>query len=496
MAKYVLGIDQSTQGTKVLLFDENGKILLRVDKSHRQIINEQGWVEHDPVEIWNNLLIIVKELLEKADIAASDIGAIGISNQRETAMAWNKETGQPVYNAIVWQCARGAAICERLTQKPGFADTVKEHTGIPLSPYFSAAKLAWVVENVPLAQELMGKNKLAVGTMDSWLVYKLTGGVIHKTDYSNASRTQLFNINTLKWDEEICQAFGLTAESLPEVCQSDDLYGYTNFEGILPESVPIHSVFGDSHAALFGQGCHEAGMIKSTYGTGSSVMMNIGSKPIQSKNGLVTSLAWSLGGKPSYVLEGNINYTGASITWLKDNVELIDSARETAQLAKEANKADRTYFIPAFTGLGAPYWNSDATGMFTGITRITGKKELVKAVVESIAYQIGDITSLMEEESGKQIKALRVDGGPTKNDYLMQFQADILDRTVEVPDAEELSAMGAAYAAGISAGIYDNKKVFGSISRNIYTSGMSQENRENLLNGWKKAVKRALAHIK
>ena len=339
----------------------------------------------------------------------------------------------------------------------------------------------------------MDEDKLAVGTMDSWLVYKLTGGKMHKTDYSNASRTELFNINTLKWDEDICNAFGIKATALPEVCDSNALYGVTDFEGLFEQSVPIHGVFGDSHAALYGQGCHLPGMIKATYGTGSSVMMNIGSEPISSQKGLVTSLAWSLDGKPEYVLEGNINYTGASITWLKDNVELIESAAETAALAKKANPADKTYFVPAFSGLGAPYWDSEATGMFTGITRVTGKAELVKAVVDSIAYQISDIATLMEEESGKTLKGLRVDGGPTRNDYLMQFQADILDRPVEVPDSEELSAMGAAYAAGISVGIYENKKVFDGISRITYMSGMSQDHRDQLKSGWESSIRRTLA---
>ncbi|WP_027406433.1 glycerol kinase GlpK [Anaerovibrio sp. RM50] len=492
MAKYILGIDQSTQGTKVLLFDEKGKAVCRVDKGHRQIVDERGWVEHDPEEIWNNLLEITKELLAETNVASKDIAAVGISNQRETSVAWNRESGKPVYNAIVWQCARGTAICQRL-DKDGFGEKVKAHTGLALSPYFSAAKLAWIIENVGEAKSLMEEDKLAVGTMDSWLVYKLTNGKVHKTDYSNASRTELFNINTLKWDEEISNAFGIKASALPEVCDSNALYGTTDFGGLFDTAVPIHGVFGDSHAALYGQGCHLPGMIKATYGTGSSVMMNIGEKPITSQKGLVTSLAWSLDGKPEYVLEGNINYTGASITWLKDNVELIESAAETAALAKKANPADKTYFVPAFSGLGAPYWDSESTGLFTGITRVTGKSELVRAVVDSIAYQISDIATLMEEESGKTLKGLRVDGGPTRNDYLMQFQADILDRPVEVPDSEELSAMGAAYAAGISVGIYDNKKVFDEISRISYVSGMSQDRRNQLKSGWESAIGRTLA---
>lgn len=494
MAKYVLGIDQSTQGTKVMLFDEAGKALHRVDMSHRQIIDDKGWVEHDPEEIWENILVITKQLLEKTKVNSQNIAAVGISNQRETAMAWSLETGKPVYNAIVWQCARGTAICNRL-DKNGFGDIVKQKTGLAFSPYFSAAKLAWIVENVPEAKELMEQDKLAMGTMDSWLVYKLTGGKAHKTDFSNASRTELFNINELKWDEEICNAFGISVKALPQVCDSDALYGETDFDGILEKKVPISGVFGDSHAALYGQGCHAPGMIKATYGTGSSVMMNIGSKPIFSQKGLVTSLAWSLDGKPEYVLEGNINYTGASISWLKDNVGLIDSAGETGSLAQSANPTDKTYFVPAFSGLGAPHWDSEATGMFTGITRVTGRAELVKAVVDSIAYQIADITRLMEEESGKELQGLRVDGGPTRNKYLMQFQADILDRPVEVPDAEELSAMGAAYGAGIAIGIYDRQKVFSGIRRMKYTNDISDEQRHSLLKGWEQAVGRTLVRI-
>ncbi|MCR5175598.1 MAG: glycerol kinase GlpK [Anaerovibrio sp.] len=494
MAKYVLGIDQSTQGTKALLFEESGRIVCRIDRPHRQIIDDRGWVEHDPEEIWNNLLAIAKELFEQNNISAGDLAAVGISNQRETAMAWDRNTGKPLYNAIVWQCARGADICRQL-DRDGFAEKVKTKTGLALSPYFSAAKLSWLVHNVPQVKAKMQDNSLAMGTMDSWLVYKLSGGKVHKTDYSNASRTELFNINTLKWDDDICRSFCISTSVLPEVCDSDALYGYTDFDGLLDAPVPIHGVFGDSHAALFGQGCHLPGMTKATYGTGSSVMMNIGDEPIESKKGLVTSLAWSIGGKPEYVLEGNINYTGASISWLKDNVGLIDSAGETAEFSKKAASADKTYFVPAFSGLGAPYWESDATGMFTGITRVTGKAEIIRAVVDSIAYQIADIVSLMEEESGKSIKALRVDGGPTRNDYLMQFQADILNKPVEVSATEELSAMGAAYAAGIATGFYEKEKVFKSIYRSNYMSGMDEKMRYHLISGWKTAVKRVLVHV-
>ena len=491
MGKYILGIDQSTQGTKGLLFDEGGRMLLRIDKPHRQIVNDKGWVEHDPEEIWQNLKLIARGILQKAGISGKEIAAVGISNQRETALAWDRITGKPVYNAIVWQCARGAKICEDIENR-GSAVIIKENTGLPLSPYFSAAKLAWILQNVPKADTLMAKGELCMGTMDSWLVYKLTHGKEFKTDFSNASRTQLFNINSLIWDGKICGLFGIDVQALPEVCDSDADFGATDFDGLFDSPVPIRAVFGDSHAALFGQGCHTAGMIKATYGTGSSVMMNIGHKPIQSKNGLVTSLAWSLDGKASYVLEGNINYTGASISWLKDDLQLIDSAADTAEMAENSHPTDKSYFIPAFTGLGAPYWDSEATGLFTGITRVTGKNEIVRAVVDSIAYQIADIIELMRKEYGHELQALRVDGGATKNKYLMQFQSDILALPVEVPQEEKLSAIGAAYGAGIACGLYDKQDIFAQIRRQQYKNNMTEEKRRTLYNGWRQAVRRAL----
>jgi glycerol kinase len=491
MEHYILGIDQSTQGTKGLLFDRDGRVVFRVDRLHRQIVDAKGWVEHDPQEIWRNLQEIMQEILGKTGITGQEIAAIGISNQRETALAWNRATGKPVYNAIVWQCARGSAICEEL-QNQGKAKMVKEHTGLPLSPYFSAAKLAWILQNVPEAQKLMQTGNLCMGTIDSWLVYKLTHGREFRTDASNASRTQLFNIRNLLWDEELCGFFGIDCRALPAVCDSNALYGMTDFDGLLKNVVPIHAVFGDSHAALFGQGCHESGMVKATYGTGSSVMMNIGKKPIESCNGLATSLAWSLSGRTSYALEGNINYTGASVTWLQNELKLIRSASETAEMAENSNPADKSYFVPAFTGLGAPYWDSEATGLFTGITRMTGKNEIVRAVLDSIAYQIADIAELMQQESGKSIQVLCVDGGATKNRYLMQFQTDILAIPVEVPESEELSAMGAAYSAGIAIGFYDRQKIFAQVQRERYINRMAKERRQQLRDGWKTAVKRTL----
>lgn len=490
MSRYVLGIDQSTQGTKALLFDEEGTLICRTDLPHKQYINEKGWVEHDPEEIYANTLAVVKNLVEKAGINKNDLAVLGISNQRETAMVWNRTTGKPVYNAVVWQCARGAQICEEI-EKAEDADMIRSHTGLQLSPYFSAAKIAWVLKNVGEVQELADKGELCCGTIDSWLVYKLTGGKEFRTDYSNASRTQMFNISELKWDKQVCGLFGIPMSALPEVTDSDGDYGITDFDGYLDHEIPIRGVLGDSHGALFGQGCVETGMIKSTYGTGSSIMMNIGDKPVFS-NRVVTSLAWKLGGEVNYVLEGNINYTGAVITWLKDDLELISSPGETEQLAKESNPADKSYLVPAFTGLGAPYWDSEATGILTGMTRTTKRKEIVRAALDCIAYQITDVIKAMSTESGIDISELRVDGGPTKNKYLMQFQSDIAHVTVQVPSSEELSGIGAAYAAGIAAGIYNKKEVLNKMTRIRFTPQMQPEERAQKYAGWKNAVEQVL----
>lgn len=492
MKSYILGIDQSTQGTKVLLFDEAGTICYKAAKSHKQYIDEKGWVEHDPDEIWSHLKDLIRDMLDKTEINGKAIKAVGISNQRETAMAWHRQTGKPVYRAIVWQCARGAAICEELRRKD-LDSLIKNTTGLPLSPYFSAAKLAWILRHVEGAGDLLTEGNLCMGTMDSWLVYCMTKGQVFRTDFSNASRTQLFDINRLTWSEDVCRAFGIDRHALPEVTDSNGLYGKTDFDGILPEVVPIHAVFGDSHAALFGQACHHPGMAKATYGTGSSVMMNIGDKPVYSWHGFVTSLAWSLSGKATYVLEGNINYTGAAITWLKDDLQLIRSPEETMALAKAANPKDRSYFVPAFTGLGAPYWESQATGLYTGVTRVTGKKEMVRAVLDAIAYQINDVTTLMQKESGYKLPSLRVDGGPTKNAYLMQFQTDLLGCPVDVPDAAELSAIGAAYAAGLAVGLYDKDALFKDMKGISYEPAMAGERRRELIEGWQKAISQTLA---
>lgn len=490
MSKYVLGIDQSTQGTKALLFDESGTLICRADLPHRQIVTEQGWVQHDPEEIYRNTVAVVKLLVEKAGIDKNDICVLGISNQRETALVWEKETGKPIYDAVVWHCARGAAVCDKIAEE-GHAEQIRIRTGLQLSPYFSAGKIAWILQNVSGAQEKAEKGELCCGTVDSWLVYKLTGGKVFRTDYSNAARTQLFNINTLNWEEEVCGWFGIPMTCLAEIVDSDGSFGETDFDGYLDHKIPIRSAMGDSNGALFGQGCLKRGMIKTTYGTGSSIMMNIGKEPVFCKD-VVTSLAWSRSGEVNYVLEGNVNYTGAVISWLKDNVCLIQSPGETAELAKAANPQDSTYLVPAFTGLGAPYWDSQASAMFYGMTRSTGRAELVKAGLESIAYQITDVVKTMEEQSGIGIEELRVDGGPTRNDYLMQFQSDMTGIPVQVPSSEELSGIGAAYMAGIAAGIYDLEKLQAGVKRTKYEPAMEKAERDQKYAGWKEAVSKVL----
>ena len=468
--KYILAIDQSTSGTKALLFDEDARLIGRNDLPHKQKISENGWVAHDPMEIWENTKGVARAIIEKTGINKDEVIGIGISNQRETALGWDRDTGFPVYDAIVWQCARGAKICEGLSD---YVEMVREHTGLRLSPYFSAAKIAWVLQN---AGDLSGRH-LCCGTIDSWLVFKMTHGKEFRCDYSNASRTQLFNIRTLSWDSEICSIFGIDPETLPTVTDSDGLYGYTDLDGYFSKEIPIHGVLGDSHGALFGQGCLTPGMIKATFGTGSSVMMNIGEKPIFSDAGIVTSLAWSMGGKVNYVLEGNINYTGSVIKWLVDDVKLLGASRESGEFAAKANPEDTTYLVPAFSGLGAPYWDSEAKAAIVGMTRSTGKAEIVKAAEECIAYQITDLVLLMQQESGLPITEIRVDGGPTKDKYLMQFQSDMLSIPVAVPKNEELSGIGAAYAAGFALGLWD-QSVYEKEERTRYLSKVDESSRK------------------
>ncbi|MGB8455421.1 MAG: glycerol kinase [Anaerocolumna sp.] len=485
--KYVLGIDQSTQGTKALLFNKNGWLIARCDLSHKQMVNDRGWVSHDGNEIYENILKLIPMVVEKAAVNKKDIVCVGISNQRETSIAWDRESGIPIAPAIVWQCSRAKEITSKL-EKDGYGLMVKEKTGIPLSPYFPAAKISWILNNVDGAKEKDLYGELRYGTMDSYLIYRLTEGSSYKTDYSNASRTQLFNLLSLNWDVVIGKIFGINVKNLPEVRDSNDNFGKTDFNGYLDIKIPILSALGDSHGALFCQGCHEEGMVKATYGTGSSIMMNIGEKSIHSRHGLVTSLAWGFNGKVQYVLEGNINYTGAVISWLKEDLKIIQSAVEAENLAKEANPADSTYLVPAFTGLGAPYWKNDAKAILVGMSRTTGKAEIVKAALDCIAYQITDIIMAMTEDAGITINGLRVDGGPTRNGYLMQLQSDLTNIPVQVPDVEELSGMGAAYCAGIRYGLYKKEEIFNTINRKEFKPSMTLSEKERRYQGWKQAV--------
>lgn len=482
--QYILGIDQSTQGTKAILVDEDGKMIGRADKSHRQLVNECGWVSHDLEEIYANVISVVKEVTERCGIEKSQIRAVGISNQRETAAAWDKE-GNPLADAIVWQCARAKEIARDVQEHYG--DMVKARTGLAPSPYFPAAKMAWLLRNAQRLQ-VRDSHDIRLGTIDSWLVYRMTKGESFKTDYSNASRTQLFSLHELKWDEELCGIFQIPPECLPEVCDSNSIFGMTDLEGFLDRKIPIHSAVGDSHAALFGQGCHEPGMIKTTYGTGSSIMMNTGNRCVASSHGLATSLAWGIDGKVDYVLEGNINYTGAVVTWLKDEVGLIASPAETEAAAREANPNDRTVLVPAFSGLSAPYWDDNAKAVLYGMTRITGKNEIIKAALESIALQIQAVLEAMEKDSGIDIQELRVDGGPTKNAYLMQAQSDLSGMKVAVAETEELSALGAAYLAGIGAGLFQKDSLFRDGRRSYFEPKMDRQDRALRLEGWKRAV--------
>jgi glycerol kinase len=485
MDRYILGIDQSTAGTKALVFNGQGLIVSRCDKSHEQKISGKGWVAHDPEEIYRNTLSVCAETIRIAGIDPAAIAGIGISNQRETALVWDRKSGRPVYDAVVWQCSRGEGICKAMVKNnPGAEEHIRRCTGLRLSPYFSAAKIAWILEH----SGRKGDKDLCAGTVDSWLMYKLTGNF--KTDYSNASRTQLFNINKLRWDEEICGLFGIEGDILADLCDSNSLFGKTDLEGLLPKPVPVHAAMGDSHAALFGQGCIEKGMGKVTYGTGSSVMINSGRTPEFCQN-VVTSLAWGINGKVDYVFEGNINYSGAVIKWLIEDLGLIASAKEAGPLAAGANQDDTTYLVPAFSGLGAPHWKAGAKASITGMTRATGRDEIVKAAEESIAYQIADVVNKVREEGGITLRELRADGGATRDSYLMQFQSDILNLPLEVSENEELSAIGAAWMAGMALGIY-SPGMHDTMKRRRYTPIMDRAERERRLSGWQEAVAKAI----
>lgn len=486
--KYVLAVDQSTQGTKAVIVDAYGTKITDYFIPHKQIINAYGWVEHDTNEILNNVIFAARNVIEKAKIEKAKILAIALTNQRETVAAWDKLTGNPLCNAIVWQCSRAEKQCDSVRM---YAKTIKSKSGLNLSPYFSAAKCSWMLQNVNAVQSAANSGRLQLGTIDSFLVSHLTEEKNFYSDYSNASRTQLFNIHTCSWDEELCSIFGVNVNFLPEVKMSDSIFGHTTLGGYLETPIPICGVLGDSQAALYAQSCLKQGQLKVTYGTGSSVMMQTEDKIVNSDCGLVSSIAWGINNNVSYVLEGNLNYTGAVVNWMLNEAHWIDSIDEAEKLAKIANRNDESYFVPAFTGLSAPYWDSLARGILTGITRNTGRAEMVKAGLECIAYQITDLLSLIARESGMNISEIRADGGPASNNYLMQFQSDITGMKVMVSEIKELSALGVALVAERKIGLYESGK---DIHYTEFLPKMTDEVRYSKLHGWAKAVNQVLNH--
>lgn len=495
MRSLVLSIDQSTQGTKALLFDADGSVVARTSRPHEQYVDERGWVEHDPEEIMTNVLSCARTVCKQAGVVEGEVRAVGISNQRETCLAWDRVRRAPLHRAIVWQCGRAKGVCARIAEKdPQVADRMRELSGLALSPYFSAAKLAWLLEEVPEVRAAADAGTLCLGTMDSWLVFKLCEGNPFVTEPSNACRTQLLDIRIGVWSDELCQVFDIPRAALAEVLPSDSVFGRTTMGGLFAEPVPVCGVLGDSQAALAAQNCLAPGDVKATYGTGSSVMMQTGTRSYESVNGLVTSIAWDFSGERSYVLEGNLNYTGAVISWLRDQMGLIAGPAEVEPLIMQANPDDRAYFVPAFTGLGAPWWDSDATGLLTGVTRTTGRAEMVKACAECIPYQVADVVEALRMDTGLPLGQLRADGGVTQNRYLMQFQADVAHADVVVSNLQELSAAGAAYVAGRAAGVWETNVIYERLTRTTYAPSIGASERAARVDGWHAAVRRAMAH--
>jgi glycerol kinase len=489
---YILVIDQGTTGSAALLFDEEGQIVSSADSEISQIYPQPGWVEHDPKEILRTSLVVAQEALQKAVVSASQVKGMGITNQRETTVVWDRRTGEPVNNAIVWQCRRTAPLCEELKAK-GLAKTIREKTGLPIDAYFSATKLRWILDHIPEGQCRAQQGDLLFGTIDSWLVWNLTGGAVHITDYSNASRTMLFNIHTLEWDRELLAVLDIPEAVLPKVLPSSQVYGETA-AGLLGDArVPLCGIAGDQQAALFGQACYDAGMAKNTYGTGSFILLNTGDKPIPSEKGLVTTIAWGLAGKVAYAMEGSIFITGAAVQWLRDGLGLIKSAAESEPLARSVPDNGGVYFVPAFVGLGAPYWDMYARGTIIGLTRGTTGGHLARATLEAIAYQTRDVVEVMSAEACLQVALLRVDGGGTANALLMQFQADILGVTIQPALVTETTSLGAAYLAGLAVGLWKDTTELARMWRaaETYEPKMSVDQRETLYAGWKRAVERA-----
>ncbi|AXI09986.1 glycerol kinase [Oceanobacillus zhaokaii] len=487
--KYILSLDQGTTSSRAILFNHKGEIVETGQKEFQQFFPKPGWVEHDANEIWTSVLACIADVLRKSDVDPSQIAGIGITNQRETTVVWDKHTGKPIYHAIVWQSRQTESICKSLAEQ-GYNDIIREKTGLLIDPYFSGTKVKWILDNVEGAREKAEAGDLLFGTMDTWLVYQLSGKKTHITDYSNASRTLMFNIYDLKWDDELLDILTVPKSMLPEVRQSSEVYANTVSYHFYGHEVPIAGIAGDQQAALFGQACFEQGMAKNTYGTGCFMLMNTGEKAVQSENGLLTTLAWGVDGKVEYALEGSIFVAGSAIQWLRDGLKLIESAPQSEAFAKQVDTTDGVYMVPAFVGLGTPYWDSDARGAVFGLTRGTTKEHFIRATLESLAYQTKDVLDAMIVDSGIELKALRVDGGAVKNDLLMQFQSDMLSVPVERPVVQETTALGAAYLAGLAVGYWQDKEEIAKQWQNdrTFTKEMEDEQRDELYSGWKKAV--------
>lgn len=496
MAKYVMALDAGTTSNRCILFNEKGEIYSMAQHTFKQYFPQPGWVEHDANEIWASMLGVAVEAMGKIDASAEDIAAIGITNQRETTIVWDKNTGEPVCPAIVWQCRRTSEYCDFLKEK-GLTEKFRAKTGLVIDAYFSGTKVKWILDNVPGARERAERGELLFGTVETWLIWKLTKGAVHVTDYSNASRTMLFNINTLEWDDEILAELDIPKNMLPEAKPSSYVYGYSD-PSFLGGEIPIAGAAGDQQAALFGQTCFTAGEAKNTYGTGCFLLMNTGEKPVFSNNGLVTTIAWGLDGKVNYALEGSIFVAGAAIQWLRDEMRLIDSAEDSEYMAKKVKDTNGCYVVPAFTGLGAPHWDQYARGTIVGITRGVNKYHIIRATLESLAYQVNDVIAAMKADSGIELSALKVDGGASANNFLMQVQADIIGAPVNRPQCVETTAMGAAYLAGLAVGYWAGKE---EVMKNwaideVFKPKISEENRLERVKGWNKAVKYAYGWAK
>ncbi len=493
MEKYILSFDAGTTSSRAIIFNKKGQIINVAQKEFQQIYPKAGWVEHDPMEIWASQSGVAREVLEMSAIRPDQIVGIGITNQRETTLVWDKNTGKPVYNAIVWQCRRTASYCERLKEK-GWIDKIRDKTGLVLDAYFSATKIAWILDNVEGAREKAERGDLLFGTVDTWLVWNLTRGKVHVTDYSNASRTMLFNIKDLKWDDEILEALNVPRSMMPEVKDSSCIYGYTDEHTYGGARIPIAGIAGDQQAALFGQNCFRPGMVKNTYGTGCFVLMNTGQEMIRSKNGLLTTIAWGIDGRVSYALEGSVFIAGAAIQWLRDELRLVYDSPQSEYYANKIEDTDGVVVVPAFTGLGAPYWDMYARGGIFGLTRGTKREHLVRATLESLAYQSKDVIEAMQEDAKIPLAYLRVDGGASANNFLMQFQADMLNTEVHRPRTLETTSLGAAYLAGLAVGYWKDLDEISedfSIDR-TFKPQMSQEKRDKNYKYWKKAIERSM----